>query len=66
MNSKLYDVLKFIALIGLPAFGTLYFTLAQIWKLPCGEEIVGTITAIDLFLGAVLGISKTQYDKDGK
>ena len=70
MSSKTYDVLKFIALIVLPAVGTLYFALAQIWGLPYGEEIAGTITAIDAFLGAILGVSTSNYKKgiseDGK
>ena len=47
MNNKLYDVLKYIALIVLPALATLYFALSSIWGLPYGEQIVGTITAID-------------------
>ena len=66
MSNKIYDVLKFIALIVLPAIGTLYFALAGIWGLPYGEQIVGTITAIDTFLGAILGISSAQYYKGGK
>ena len=64
MSNKVYDVLKFIAQILLPAVGTLYFALAQIWGLPYAEEIVGTITAVDAFLGALLGISTMQYRKD--
>ena len=63
MNNKVYDILKWIAQIVLPALGALYFALAQIWGLPFGEEIVGTITAIDCFLGAILGISTVQYKK---
>ena len=63
-SNKTYDVLKFIAQIILPAAGTLYFALANIWGLPLGEEVVGTITAVDAFLGAVLGISTAQYNKD--
>lgn len=63
MSNKTYDVLKFIAQILLPALGTLYFALASIWGLPYGEEIVGTITAVDAFLGAILGISTAQYNK---
>ena len=68
MNNKVYDVLKWIAMYLLPALGTLYFALAGIWGLPYGEQIVGTITAIDTFLGVILGISTTQYNKrvDGK
>jgi hypothetical protein len=66
MTNKVYDVLKFIAQIVLPALGTLYFALSSIWGLPYGEEIVGTITAIDAFLGALLGISSAQFYKDGR
>lgn len=63
MNNKTYNVLKFIALVLLPAIGTLYFALAGIWGLPKADEIVGTITAIDTFLGAVLHISTSNYNK---
>ena len=62
-NNRTFDILKFVAQIGLPALGTLYFALSQIWGLPYGEQIVGTITAIDVFLGAVLGVSTAQYKK---
>ena len=61
MSNKVYDVLKWIAQILLPAIGALYFALANIWGLPYGEEIVGTITAVDAFLGVILGISSKQY-----
>lgn len=64
MSNKAYDIMKFVAQILLPAIGTLYFALAQIWDLPLAEEIVGTITAVDAFLGAVLGISTAQYNKE--
>lgn len=63
MSDKVYDVLKWIAQILLPAIGTLYFALAQIWGFPYAEQIVGTITAIDAFLGVILGISTYQYKK---
>jgi hypothetical protein len=63
LSNKTYDVLKFIAQIVLPALGTLYFALASIWGLPYGEQIVGTITAVDTFLGALLGLSTAQYNK---
>ena len=63
MSNKAYDVLKWVAMYLLPALGTLYFALAGIWGLPYGEEIVGTITAIDTFLGVILGISSSQYKK---
>lgn len=63
MSNKVYDVLKYIAQIVLPALGTLYFALARIWNLPYGAEIVGTITAVDAFLGALLRLSSIQYEK---
>lgn len=63
LTNKTYDVLKWVAQILLPAAGTLYFALAKVWNLPYSEEVVGTITAIDAFLGAVLGVSSVQYNK---
>lgn len=63
MCNKTYDILKWVALIVLPAIGTLYFALAGIWGFPYGEQIVGTITAIETFLGAVLQISNSNYRK---
>lgn len=63
MNNKTYDILKWIAQYLLPAIGTLYAALAGIWGFPHGEEIVGTISAVDVFLGVVLGISTAQYNK---
>lgn len=64
LSNSTYDILKYIAQIVLPALGTLYFALSQIWGLPYGEQIVGTITAIDAFMGALLGISSAQYYKE--
>lgn len=63
MNDKTYAVCKWIAMYLLPAMGTLYFALANIWGLPYGEEVVGSITAIDTFLGVILGISTNYYNK---
>ena len=63
MSNKVYDILKELAQIWLPAIATLYFTLASIWGFPYAEQIVGTISAIDVFLGAVLKISTIQYNK---
>ena len=63
IRNKTYDTLKWIAQYLLPASGTLYFALAGIWGFPYGEEVVGTITAVDTFLGVLLGISSTQYKK---
>lgn len=65
-NNKLYDVLVWVAQIVLPALGTLYFALSGIWSFPYGEQVLGTITAIDVFLGAILGISKVNYRKQNE
>ncbi len=64
MSNKMYDLLKWIAQIAIPALGALYFGLAQIWGFPFGEEIVGTLTIIDVFLGALLGITSSSYKKN--
>lgn len=66
LSNKAYDVLKWIALYLLPALGTLYFALSGIWHFPYGEEVVGTITAVDTFLGVILGISASKYNVEGK
>ena len=63
MSNKTYDILKYVCQIVLPAIGTLYFALAQIWGFPYAEQIVGTITALDTFLGAILMISSASYNK---
>lgn len=63
MSNKTYDILKWIAQLLLPALGTLYFALAAIWGFPYGEQIVGTITAIDTFLGTILHISSNKYNE---
>ncbi len=63
LNNKQYDVLKWIAQILLPSLGVLYFALAGIWGFPFGEQVVGTITVIDTFLGALLGINSAKYKK---
>lgn len=64
LSNKVYDILKWIALILLPAVSALYFGLSQIWGFPYGEEIVGTLAVIDTFLGALLGISSSKYWKE--
>ena len=65
MSNKVYDVLKFIAQIVLPALATFYVTIAGLWNLPYPKEISGTIMAIDTLLGAVLMISSSNYKKGG-
>ena len=63
MSNKVYDILKAIALIWLPAAGTLYSTLAGIWGFPYAEQVAVTVVAVDTFLGTVLGISTARYKK---
>ena len=65
LPDKVYDVLKWITLIVLPAIASLYFGLAQIWSFPYGEQVVGTIAVVCTFLGAILGISSANYNKGG-
>lgn len=64
LDDKIYDVLKWVALVVLPAIATLYTALAGVWGLPYAQEIPATITAVDLFLGALLGVSTAQYNKE--
>jgi len=67
LSNKAYDTLKWIAQIFLPAVATLYFALAQIWGFGYGEEVVGSITAVDAFLGVLLGLAAKSYNAgDGK
>jgi len=63
MSNKVYDILKFVALIVLPALATLWTALGKIWQWPLVTEVAATICAIDTFLGAILGISSSQYAK---
>lgn len=66
MSNKTYDILKWVAQLLLPALGALYFALAGLWDFPYGEQVVGTITAVDAFLGAILGLSTVAYNKEAK
>lgn len=63
-SNGVYDALKFIAQVVLPAVGTLYFALSQIWGLPAAEQVVGTIIAVDAFLGVILGFSSVSYKQE--
>ena len=63
MSNKVYDVLKWIAMVVLPAIGTLYFALAGIWGFPYGEQVVGTLVAIETCIGTILQISNSKYKK---
>lgn len=63
INDKLYDVLKWVAMLFLPALAVLVKTIFTVWGIPYGDEIATTIMAVDAFLGAILGISTIQYNK---
>ena len=63
MNHKVNDILKWVALVGLPALTALWLTLANIWGFPYAEAIGATMAAVTTFLGAILGISSIQYQK---
>ena len=63
LPNKVYDILKYLTIIVLPAIGALYTGLAQIWELPYAAQIPATITVICTFLGAILCISTAQYNK---
>jgi hypothetical protein len=63
LPDKMYNVLKWLTMIVLPALATLYFALSGIWGFPYGEQVVGTITALVTFFGVVLGVSTAQYNK---
>ena len=66
LNDKVYDVLKWIAIIVLPALSVLYGTLAGIWNLPYATQIPLTIDAVDVFLGALIGISHLTIKKEAQ
>lgn len=63
MSNKVYDILKWIALVVLPAIASFYLGLSNYWDIPYPEEIAGTITLVDALLGAILGISSIKYAK---
>ena len=60
-NSKLYDVLKWIALVALDALGVAYESLANVWNLPYGDEIMKTCTIVSILIGALIGVSSHKY-----
>jgi len=64
ISNKTYDILKYIVTIALPALTTLWLTIASIWDIPYGEPIGATMGAITVFLGALIGISSSNYRKE--
>ena len=66
MSNRVYDVLKWVVTVCLPAITTLWITIASIWNIPYLEPIAGTLSAITVFLGALIGISSLNYSKEKK
>ncbi|MBQ9872545.1 MAG: phage holin [Eubacterium sp.] len=66
LPDKLYDVLKWLCLIALPALATFYGVIAKIWGLPYGAEIVTTITAVATLIGALIGVSTIAHNKESE
>lgn len=64
MSNKVYDILKWIALIALDAVGLFYSTISTIWGLPFGDEVLATCAALSLLIGALIGVSSVQYKKN--
>ena len=64
MSNKVYDILKYIAQIVLPALATLWATLGKIWGWPLVTEIAATICAVDTFMGVLLKLSTDQYNRE--
>lgn len=62
LPDKVYDILKWVCLILLPASSTLYWSLSSIWGWPYTEQIIGTIAAVETFLGVIIGISTHTYN----
>jgi hypothetical protein len=63
MSNKVYDVLKWIALVALDAIGLFYSTLATIWGLPLGDQVLATCAAMSLLIGTLIGVTSAQYNK---
>lgn len=66
LNNKVYDVLKWVALLLLPALATFYGIVGKTWELPYVEQVVVTINALGVFIGAVIGLSTATYNKEEK
>lgn len=62
-NSKLYDVLKWVALVALDALGIAYESLSAVWGFPFGDEIMKTCTIVSLLIGTLIGVSSYKYNK---
>lgn len=66
MDNKIFDIIRFIGEVVLPALGALYFGVARIWGLPYGEMVVGTIACVTTAVGAIVGFSRKKYEDSQK
>lgn len=64
LPNKVYDILKWVCLVAMPATATLYWTLSGIWGWPYAEQVIGTIAAVETFMGAIIGVSTRAYYRD--
>ena len=64
LNNKVYDILKYISLVVLDALGVAYQSLADVWNLPCGTEVMKTCSILSVLIGALIGISSYNYNKE--
>ena len=64
MSNKVYNILKWVALVALDAIGLFYQTLSAIWNLPYGDEVLATCVAVSVCLGTLLQISSSKYKGD--
>lgn len=64
ISNRMYDVLKWVAILFLPALAILIRTVFAIWNIPYGDQISATIIALQVFLGAILGVSTLNYNKE--
>lgn len=63
MSNKIYDILKWVALVMLDAVGLFYQTIAEIWSLPYGDNVLKTCVALSVLIGTLIGVSGTQYNR---
>lgn len=66
LPDKVYDILKWVTMLVLPALGTFYYTLADTWSLPYPEQVLATVTATVTCLGTILGLSTVNYNKENR
>lgn len=66
LSNRVFDILKWVAILFLPALAILIRTVFAIWSIPYGEQISATIIALQVFLGAILGVSTLNYNKENQ